>query len=87
MTAYAGEGDKTDRGEALLWAAPTGRIPAPPIDTRSQILPIGQLGWADAEKLFLRLLDAARPIQYAKLYGVPGQTQGGIGHRLARWSS
>ena len=78
MAAYAGDGDKTDRGEALLWAAPTGPLPAPPIDTRSQILPVGQLGWADAEKLFLRLLDTARPVQYAKLYGVPGQAQAGI---------
>lgn len=78
MTAYAGEADRTDRGEALLWAAPTGPPPAPPIDTRPQVLPIGQLGWANAEKLFLRLLDAARPVQYAKLFGVPGQAQAGI---------
>ena len=56
MAAYAGDGDKTDRGEALLWAAPTGPPPAPPIDTRPQVLPIGELGWANAEKLFLRLL-------------------------------
>lgn len=78
MTAYEGEADGTDRGEALLWAAPTGPPPAPPIDTRPQVLPIGQLGWADAEKLFLRLLDAARPVQYAKLFGVAGQAQAGI---------
>ena len=75
MTAY---GDGADRGEALLWAAPVGPSPAPPIDTRSQVLPIGELGWANAEKLFLRLLDAARPVQYAKLFGVPGQAQAGI---------
>src|SRR5579859_7549172 len=75
MTAYA---DGADRGEALLWAAPTGPPPAPPIDTRHQVLPIGELGWANAEKLFLRLLDATRPVQYAKLFGVPGQAQAGI---------
>jgi NACHT domain len=75
MTAYA---DGTDRGEALLWAAPAGPLPAPPIGTRTQVLPIDELGWADAEKLFLRLLDATRPVQYAKLFGVPGQAQAGI---------
>lgn len=76
--AYKGNADGTDRGEALLWAAPTGPPPAPPIDTRPQVLPIAELAWADAEKLFLRLLDAARPVQYAKLFGVPGQAQAGI---------
>lgn len=78
MTAHAGEAGGADRGEALLWAAPTGAFPAPPIDTRPQVLPIGELHWPDAEKLFLRLLDGARPVQYAKLFGVPGQTQAGI---------
>ena len=67
-----------NRDEALLWAAPTGPPPAPPIDTRPQVLPIGKLGWPDAERLFLRLLDAVRPVQYAKLFGVPGQAQAGI---------
>jgi hypothetical protein len=78
MTAYVGETGGATRGEALLWAAPTGALPAPPIDTRPQVLPIGELEWPDAEKLFLRLLDAARPVQYAKLFGVPGQAQAGI---------
>ena len=30
------------------------------------------------KSLFLRLLDAVRPVQYAKLFGVPGQAQAGI---------
>lgn len=67
------------RAQALLWAAPTGEpVPAPPIDTRLQVLPIGQLHWQDAERLFLRLLHTIRPVQYAKLFGMPGQAQGGI---------
>ncbi|MGW3647560.1 NACHT domain-containing protein [Streptomyces sp. NPDC000878] len=74
-TNEAGVGDRT---EALLWSAPTGPLPAPPIDTRAQVLPIGDLHWPDAERLFLRLLHTVRPVQYAKLFGVPGQAQAGI---------
>jgi hypothetical protein len=42
------------------------------------VLPIGELEWPDAERLFLRLLHTVRPVQYAKLFGVPGQAQAGI---------
>ena len=78
MMAYVDETDGADRTEALLWAAPTGQLPAPPIDTRAQVLPIGDLDWPEAERLFLRLLNTVRPVQYAKLFGVPGQAQAGI---------
>src|SRR5712664_1134777 len=78
MMAYVDETDRADRTEALLWAAPTGPLPAPPIDTKAQVLPIGDLRWPDAERLFLRLLHTVRPVQYAKLFGVPGQAQAGI---------
>jgi hypothetical protein len=78
MMAYGDETDGADRTEALLWAGPTGPLPPPPIDTRAQVLPIGDLHWPDAERLFLRLLHTVRPVQYAKLFGVPGQAQAGI---------
>jgi hypothetical protein len=78
MMAYVDEADGADRTEALLWAAPTGPLPAPPIDTKGQVLPIGDLHWPDVERLFLRLLHTVRPVQYAKLFGVPGQAQAGI---------
>ncbi|MCI0689976.1 MAG: hypothetical protein L0Y54_22475, partial [Sporichthyaceae bacterium] len=78
MIVYVNEAVGADRTEALLWAAPTGPLPAPPIDTKVQVLPIGELHWPDAERLFLRLLHAVRPVQYAKLFGVPGQAQAGI---------
>jgi hypothetical protein len=42
------------------------------------VLPLGELHWPDAERLFLRLLHTVRPVQYAKLFGVPGQAQAGI---------
>ncbi|GII34160.1 NACHT domain-containing protein [Planotetraspora mira] len=76
--AYADERHGADRTEALLWAAPTGPLPSLPIDTRAQVLPIGDLHWSDAERLFLKLLHTVRPVQYAKLFGVPGQAQAGI---------
>ncbi|GAA4026982.1 NACHT domain-containing protein [Streptomyces plumbiresistens] len=72
------EAGGADRTQALLWSAPEGPLPAPPIDTRAQVLPVGDLDWPDAERLFLRLLHTVRPVQYAKLFGVPGQAQGGI---------
>ncbi|AIJ23039.1 putative signal transduction protein with Nacht domain [Amycolatopsis methanolica 239] len=78
MIAFADEAGGRDRTEALLWSAPTGALPAPPIDTRARLLPIGELEWPDAERLFLRLLHTVRPVQYAKLFGVPGQAQAGI---------
>src|SRR5262249_60568554 len=75
------EGEETAgsaRTDALLWRAPRGPFPAPPIDARAQVLPIGDLDWPDAERLFLRLLHTVQPVQYAKLFGVPGQAQAGI---------
>lgn len=70
--------DGGDQTEALLWSAPVGVLAAPPIDTKAQVLPIGDLHWPDAERLFLRLLHSARPVEYAKLFGTPGQAQAGI---------
>lgn len=75
---HVGGTDAADGTQAELWAVPTGEPPAPPIATRAQVLPLGELQWPDAEKLFLRLLHTIRPVQYAKLFGVPGQAQAGI---------
>jgi hypothetical protein len=76
--AHVDEAHGADRTAALLWAAPTEPLPAPPIDTRAHALPIGDLRWPDAERLFLRLLHTVRPVLYGKLFGVPGQAQAGI---------
>ncbi|GLY99835.1 hypothetical protein [Actinoplanes sp. NBRC 103695] len=73
-----GESEVHDRTEAALWAAPAGPLPEPPVKTNLQVLPVGQLSWPDAEKLFLRLLETVRPVSYAKLFGTPGQGQEGI---------
>jgi len=61
-----------------LWSAPAGRLPSPPVETKAQLLPVGQLAWENAERLFLRLLHTQAPVQFAKLFGIPGQAQGGI---------
>ncbi|MEU6313085.1 NACHT domain-containing protein [Streptomyces sp. NPDC047014] len=78
MIGFTDEAGGRGDTEALLWSAPTGAVPAPPIDTRAQVLPLNVLEWPDAERLFLRLLHTVRPVQYAKLFGVPGQAQSGI---------
>jgi energy-coupling factor transporter ATP-binding protein EcfA2 len=70
--------DGSERVVASLWSAPTGPVPDPPPETRAQVLPVDKLHWDDVEKLYLRLLDTVAPVQYAKLFGVPGQSQGGI---------
>ncbi|MGI5243248.1 NACHT domain-containing protein [Dactylosporangium sp. CA-139066] len=72
------ESEVHDQAEAVLWAAPAGPLPEPPVETNLQVLPLSQLTWPDAEKLFLRLLQTVRPVTYAKLFGTPGQGQQGI---------
>lgn len=62
----------------LLTPATGGDIP-PPVQTHSQLLPLGQLGWDDFERICFRLLrtqvvGAVR----ATIYGAPGQAQHGI---------
>ncbi|GAA0546405.1 hypothetical protein GCM10010172_30090 [Paractinoplanes ferrugineus] len=74
----ASESEGHDPAEAVLWAAPAGPLPPPPAKTNLQVLPLDQLTWPDAEKLFLRLLQTVRPVTYAKLFGTPGQGQEGI---------
>jgi hypothetical protein len=78
MVGATSEPGGRDQIDAILWTAPAGPLPTPPVETNIQVLPISQLNWPDAEKLFLRLLETIRPVTYAKLYGTPGQAQAGI---------
>ncbi|GAA1026296.1 hypothetical protein GCM10009557_03520 [Virgisporangium ochraceum] len=50
----------------------------PPVVTTAQVLPVGDLEPADAERLFRRLLEIVTPGVDARLFGVPGQAQAGI---------
>jgi hypothetical protein len=63
---------------AKLWSAPEGPWPSPPVRTRPALLPIGELSWEDTERLFARLLETQAHVEQATLYGVSGQSQGGI---------
>ncbi len=45
--------DTVDNPSWLL-SAPDGAIPAPPVVTRDQDLPLGHLHWQDFERLCLR---------------------------------
>jgi hypothetical protein len=70
--------DDANEIDAILKSGPTGPLPAPPIDTRDQLLPIHKLGWENAELLFLKLLASLPGVRWAKRYGVQGQPQSGI---------
>lgn len=61
-----------------LWSPPAGQLPTAPVETRLTKLPVGELAWENAERLFLRLLERAGEFQWAKLYGTRGQDQEGI---------
>lgn len=63
---------------ATLWLPPDGPLPSPPIETKAAVLPIGQLEWKDAERLFVRLLETEVDVKRATLFGIPGQAQQGI---------
>ena len=80
------------RPPSWLRVPPTARSVPTPIQTRSQLLPVGDLEWEDFERLCLRLLEldaelihvsATGPsgettMPVAGLYGRPGQAQFGI---------
>ena len=50
----------------------------PPVETRLQDLPFGELSWKDFEKLCLRLARLEANIEDCRLYGEHGQKQEGI---------
>jgi hypothetical protein len=51
---------------------------APPVDTRAQELPFGELTWQNFERLCLKLASIDGDVEYCCLYGTAGQEQGGI---------
>ena len=50
----------------------------PPVETRAQELPFGELAWEDFERLCLRLARLEGDVLHCQLYGVRGQNQEGI---------
>ena len=61
-----------------LWSAPEGAWPAPPVQTKPALLPLGELSWENTERLFTRLLETEAHVEHATLYGLAGQDQAGI---------
>jgi hypothetical protein len=59
--------------------APPDRVPAhPPVSTRPQVLPFGELTWENFERLCHRLAGQTERIEYVARYGRSGQAQQGI---------
>ena len=74
-TSAAGSGpDPEGRSASWLWSPPTLEGVKPPIRTRPQLLPLGDLEWEDFERLCLRLLEIdqedAEEITAAEVYSV-----------------
>jgi hypothetical protein len=57
---------------------PVDAVVAPPVQTRHQVLPFGQLSWENFERLCLRLASMESDVRSARPYGRPGQSQEGI---------
>lgn len=56
---------------------PTSKV-KPPVVSKKQDLPFGELSWEDFEKLCLRLAAIEADIEFCRLYGVRGDKQLGI---------
>jgi hypothetical protein len=50
----------------------------PPVNTRTQILPFGELTWENFERLCYRLAGRAQRVEHVARYGRPGQAEQGI---------
>lgn len=63
---------------AWLWAPPDEQLIDPPVVSKVALLPLDQLSWASAERLFVQLFARQGEVRWAKLYGTPGQGDEGI---------
>lgn len=63
----------------LTWLnIPPASIVNPPVETRKQDLPFGELSWEDFERLCYRLARSNADIEHCQPYGIRGQKQEGI---------
>ncbi|MEQ8743608.1 NACHT domain-containing protein [Parasphingorhabdus sp.] len=69
-----------------LRAPPDANRPNPPVETRVQCLPIGELSWENFERLCYRLVGQRNEVEHCARYGVQGEAQEGI-DLFARLSS
>ncbi len=63
---------------AWLKSPPEGGFPNPPIDTRAQTLPYGELTWENFERLIMRVIRREATIAECWVYGDRGQNQHGL---------
>lgn len=68
----------TSAAPSWLLEPPDGSKPNPPVETRGQALPLGELSWQDFERLILRLVRREGEVIECAIYGTPGQAQSGI---------
>ena len=61
-----------------LDAPPDESLVAPPVDTRAQDLPFGDLTWENFERLLVRIVRRQETIDDCVLYGTKGQAQEGL---------
>jgi len=63
-----------DAGTPLTWldTPPTSQF-NPPVETKKQILPFGDLKWEDFERLCYRMASLEADIEHCQLYGIRGQ--------------
>lgn len=57
---------------------PDGVPPAPPVTTRAQCLPFGELTWENFERLCHRLMSLEGDVEHCARYGRQGEAQAGI---------
>ena len=57
---------------------PPANAVRPPVETRPQSLPLGELRWDDFERLCVALVKLEAEVEYCQRFGTPGQAQGGI---------
>ncbi|MGH7990389.1 MAG: NACHT domain-containing protein [Limisphaerales bacterium] len=61
-------------------------VPAAPVETRSQVLPLNQLSWENFERLCYRLVLREASFADCRRYGIQGQEQQGIDIYVRRTS-
>ena len=68
----------SSQGVPAVTSPPDGVPPAPPVSTRAQCLPFGQLTWENFERLCHRLVSLEGDVEHCARYGRQGDAQAGI---------
>ncbi len=68
------------------WYDAAESFPSPPVETRTQVLPLEQLTWENFERLCFRLASRLGDVSDCRRYGIKGQNQQGIDIYIRRTS-